>query len=611
MDTPWQPPSLNHKRQIWSGLPLTAQSLAISRCAQQPKAWTIVVAASSLQAQQLLDEITYFVNDTTYPIWLFPDWETLAYDAFSPHEDIISNRLKILSQLQHLDRGILIVPIATLLQRLAPKQYVSARTFCLETGQLLDLSAFTRQLQQAGYHAVSQVYTHGEYACRGSIIDLFPMGSHTPFRIDLLDTEIDSIRTFDSDSQLSVEKVSAIDILPAREFALDEESLQQFRLNWRKQFNGDPMQSPFYKSIQNGIIPNGAEYYLPLFHSHTDSLFAYLPSQCYFFLPENYAALSKSCTQEWQDRYERRNLDRSRPLLPPAQLFINSDEFKSILEGLKNRTCLLSDKPLENSVCFELTTAPPLSIQPQKTMPLIDINDYLTQSAQRVLICAHSVGRLQFNRDFFAKYGIDLPTMNSIEAFLKSTVPIAIVLAPLYDNFNCPPLKITLISEASLWGQKITERKKPRKDKRYSDDFANLAELSLGAPVVHLDHGIGRYEGLVVLDAGGQKGEYLLLSYENNDKLYVPVSSLHLISRYSGVNVDTAPLSHLGSAQWQKAKDKALAKARDTAAELLALYAKRSALTGHHFHIDELEYQQFCQGFAFEETFDQQQAIDA
>ena len=611
--TPWQPPLPANTPQTWSGLPLSAQSLAISRFAQQHRGWTVIIAASTLQAQQLLEEITYFIDDRNIPLWLFPDWETLAYDAFSPHEDIISNRLKILSQSQRLEQGILIVSIATLLQRLAPKQYVSARAFYLKIGQILDLTSFTRQLQQAGYHAVSQVYTHGEYACRGSIIDLFPMGSTTPFRIDLLDNEIDSIRTFDCDSQLSLEKVSTIDILPAREFALDDDSLQLFRRQWRETFSGDPMRSPFYQSIQNGLIPGGAEYYLPLFHPHTHTLFDYLHKNSYFFLPANYNDLSQACANEWQDRYERRQLDNSRPLLPPERLFISSTEFKSLVQKVENKICLLSDIMLKNSTGFALTAAPVLTIHPQKKSALQDIIDYQQQSTMRLLICAHSMGRRQFNQDFFAKLGLELPAVHSLDEFLQSTLPLAIIGAPLYDDFSCPPLHITLINEARLWGQKVSvsERKSTRREKRYSDDFANLADLSLGSAVVHLDYGIGRYEGLVVLEAGGQKGEYLLLSYENNDKLYVPVSSLHLISRYSGVHSEEVSLSHLGSAQWQKAKEKALAKARDTAAELLALYAKRSALTGHHFNIDELEYQQFCQGFAFEETVDQQQAIDA
>lgn len=611
--TPWQPPQPANTPQSWSGLPLSAQSLAISCFARQHPGWTIVIAASTLQAQQLLEEITYFIDDTNLPIWLFPDWETLAYDAFSPHEDIISTRLQILSQLQRLNTGILIVSIATLLQRLAPKEYVSGRTFDLKPGQNLDLSAFTRQLQQSGYHAVSQVYTHGEYACRGSIIDLFPMGSTVPFRIDLLDTEIDSIRTFDGDSQLSLEKVPAIDILPAHEFALDEASLQLFRRQWREAFSGDPMRSPFYQSIQNGLIPGGAEYYLPLFHSHTDTLFDYLHQNSYFFLPANYDELSTACAKEWQDRYQRRQLDNTRPLLPPERLFIETTEFKSLLQKIENNRCLLSVAVVEHSTDFALEAAPVLTIQPQKKAALQDILDYQQQSTMRVLISAHSMGRRQFNQDFFAKFGVELPAVQTIDEFLQGTLPLAIIAAPLYDDFSCPPLQITLINEARLWGQKvsISERKSSRREKRYSDDFANLADLSLGSAVVHLDYGIGRYEGLVVLDAGGQKGEYLLLSYEDNDKLYVPVSSLHLISRYSGVHSEEVTLSHLGSSQWQKAKEKALAKARDTAAELLALYAKRSALTGHHFNIDELEYQQFCQGFAFEETLDQQQAIDA
>lgn len=611
--TPWQLPPPTNTLQIWSGLPLSAQSLAISRFAEQHRGWTIVIAASALQAQQYLDEITYFIGDKQLPVWLFPDWETLAYDAFSPHEDIISNRLKILSQLQRLDRGVCIVSIATLLQRLAPKEYISARAFYLKLGQNLDLTAFTRQLQQAGYHAVSQVYTHGEYACRGSIIDLFPMGSTTPFRIDLLDTEIDSIRTFDCENQLSLEKVSAIDILPAREFALDEDSLQLFRRQWRETFNGDPMRSPLYQSIQNGLIPGGAEYYLPLFHSHTHTLLDYLHPNSYFFLPAQYDEFIQSTAKEWQDRYERRQLDSSKPLLPPARLFVSPAEFKSLLEKIENKSCLFSETALENSTSFALTPAPTLTIYPQKKEALHGITEYLQRSAMRLLICAHSMGRRQFNQDFFAKQGVELPSVQNLEDFLQSTLPMAIMTAPLYDDFSCPPLQITLMNEARLWGQKVSvsERKNTRREKRYSDDFANLADLSLGSAVVHLDYGIGRYEGLVVLDAGGQKGEYLLLSYENNDKLYVPVSSLHLISRYSGVHSEEVTLSHLGSTQWQKAKEKALAKARDTAAELLALYAKRSALMGHHFHIDELEYQQFCQGFAFEETVDQQQAIDA
>ncbi len=609
--TPWQPPINLETHKAWAGLPTTAQSLAISCFAQQHTTWTVVVAHSMLQAQQYLDEITYFVENDPYPVWLFPDWETLPYDAFSPHEDIISTRLKLLTQLQQTNKGILIVSLATLLQRLAPKQYVNARTFHLKVGDTLDIPALSRQLQQAGYHAVSQVYAHGEYACRGSIIDLFPMGSTTPYRLDLLGDEIDSIRTFDCDSQLSIEKVQAINILPAREFSLDDTSLQLFRRQWREAFSGDPMQASFYKNIQNGLIPSGAEYYLPLFHDTTATLFDYLSTDSFFFLPNAYASLSETILVEWQDRFQRRNLDSNRPLLPPERLCLTNEDVIKLFSARDNRVCLLSEALLENSISLSVTTPPPLAILQQKHNSLQAILDYQQQTQYRLLIAAHSLGRRQFNQDFFAKQGISLPVVNTLDDFLQSSFPIAIIAAPLYDHFVCPELNIAVLSEARLWGHKLSEKKATTREKRYSDDFANLAELSIGAPVVHIDYGIGRYQGLVVLEAGGQKGEYLLLLYDNDDKLYVPVTSLHLISRYSGVDSDLAPLSRLGSTQWQKAKEKALAKARDTAAELLALYAKRAALSGHHFTIDPLDYEAFSQGFAFEETVDQKSAIEA
>ncbi len=608
--TPWEPPGpLQKNSEIWSGLPLTAASIAIAAFARQNSGWTIVVAETVSEARQFQDEISYFSRDTQKPVFTFPDWEILAYDAFSPHEDIISQRLKWMSQLGHLPQGILIIALDTLLHRLAPRSYIHARSFYLKVGQNLDKMQLLRQLENAGYRSVSQVYTHGEYASRGSIIDLYPMGSTQPYRMDLLDTEIDSIRNFDPETQLSIAKIDLIDILPAREFALDETSLQHFRRQWRECFPGDPMRSSFYKSIQNGIAQSGAEYYLPLFHEKMETLFDYIDKDAYFFLPQNYEALSKTHYAQWEDRYQSRSQDSTRPVLTPAQLFLNANEFTALLNHRKSKLHYLN--AVSEPLLFDVRTVAPLSLLHDRSAPLTPIMEHLSAHQDRILICAQTAGRAQFTQDFFAKHGHPIPQLPNIDAFLKTEVPIAITVASVYDNFSCPALALTLLSEASLWGQKLTAKRETRAEKRFSDDFRNLADLPLGAPVVHLDHGIGRFEGLVVLDAGGQKAEYLLLSYDHNDKLYVPVSCLHLISRYSGSPAEDIPLAHLGSAQWQKAKEKALAKARDTAAELLDLYAKRSALKGYHFELDEFEYAEFSQGFAFDETEDQKSAIEA
>ncbi|UOG91230.1 MAG: transcription-repair coupling factor [Candidatus Thiothrix sulfatifontis] len=583
-------------------------------------------------AYQMDAALHFFAPDI--PRLILPDWETLPYDVFSPHEDIISERLKTLATLQNLKRGILIVPATTLLHRLAPTSYVHGHTFMVRKGSPLNIDKLRKQLEEAGYRNVSQVMAHGEYATRGSLLDLFPMGSHTPYRIDLFDEEVDSIRTFNPETQRTDVVVDSIELLPAREFPLDEAGIRTFRQNYRAQVEGDLTRSRIYEGVTQGKPPAGIEYYLPLFFEHTATLFDYLPKKTLLVLAEGVDAAVKTFWETVEYRYEQRRHDIERPLLAPEKLFLTAAMLGSWLEDYprvdvqRGRGVLHTpsssstedegEKERERgrmqyapTVDYGVAALPSLLIHARQEQPLFLLFNFLKDLKGRVLFTAESAGRREAFLTLLKDNGIAVKTLETWQDFFNSKAEMAVTVAPLENGFWLPDAKIAVIPENLLHGVQIQQQRRRRKATRDADAIIrNLTDLNAGAPVVHEEHGVGRYLGLETVTAGGVTAEYLLIEYANHDKLYVPVAALHLVSRYTGADPEHAPLHRLGNEQWDKARQKAAEKARDVAAELLDIHARRAAQQGHSFPFDDNDYRLFAGAFPFEETPDQALAIE-
>ncbi|WP_372738182.1 transcription-repair coupling factor [Neptunomonas sp.] len=590
----------------------SAAGLLIAQAALKHQQLTLVISRNSDTASLLENEIHFYSAAQNLQILPFPDWETLPYDTFSPHQDITSTRVSTLKQLSQLTHGVVIVPISTLMHRIAPSSFLQAHSLVLQTGQQLNIDILRQQLSDAGYRAVDTVNEHGEYTVRGSIIDLYPMGSETPFRIDLFDDEIDSLRTFDAESQRSIDKIEQIRLLPAREVPLTTEAIKKFKHNWRNAFDTDQRRCPTYQDVSNGFAPPGIEYYLPFFFDDTATLFDYLPKDTLIITD---GSLEHSCQQFWNDvnnRYEERRHDIERPILPPRAIFTPKEEFFAALKSFR-RLQFSSDPAKENSAgrinlpCEETSD---LTVNAQSTSPLALLTDFIaTHPNDRILFCAESAGRRAALQDLLAKANIKPTSVDNWQAFLDDEHSCALTVYPINRGLSISG-SMHVISESQLFGRQVFQRRRRARDKDQTDLIVrNLAELAPNAPVVHLDHGIGRYLGLQTIDLDGQTNEFVALSYANDAKLYVPVSSLHLISRYSGSSDELAPLHRLGTEQWSKARQKAAEKVRDTAAELLDIYARRAARKGFAFSDPAQEYQQFVSGFPFEETPDQEMAI--
>ncbi len=600
------------QQQHWSQLSGCARSLAIASFLTQNQKTCLIITPDTLTANQLEQELGFFgdfvINQNLLP---FPDWETLPYDEFSPHEDIISQRLMTLFRLPNLKQGVIIVPINTLLQRIAPKTFVQQEAFLLKLGDTLIIDDMKARLTQAGYLHTSQVVSHGEFSLRGSIMDLFPMGASHPFRIELFDNEVESIRTFDPDSQRSLEKTNAIELLPAREFPLTQQGISRFRQAFRAQFENTPTHVPVYQSITQGSCPAGIEYYLPLFFEQTQTLFDYLPENSLILMMGN---LNKDIAQFWQEikeRFELRRHDVERPLLNPQQVFIPENELFGKLKTFPLIRCHQTDNEQNTAIAFPCTPLPTLTLESRKASPLHHLESYMQKKPYRLLFCAESAGRREVLTELLRKIAITPEPMDTFQAFVQSEEKYGICIGPLAQGVELPEDNIAIISETELFGEQVLQQRRC-KGKTTDPDavIKNLTELHIGDPIVHIEHGVGRYLGLQNLSVQGQEREFLLIEYANEAKLYVPVASLHLVNRYTGVDAEHAPLNHLGSDHWQKAKRKAAEKARDVAAELLAIYAKREARQGFPFVYPEEDYQQFAAEFPFEPTPDQQRAID-
>ncbi|WP_313512982.1 transcription-repair coupling factor [Pseudomonas sp.] len=598
-------------KQYWGNLPGAALSLAIAEAASAAKRFTLLLTNDSQSAERLQEELRFFAPQL--PVLHFPDWETLPYDLFSPHQDIISQRIAALYRLPELQHGVLVVPITTAIHRLAPTRFLLGTSLVMDVGQKLDVEQLRARLEAAGYRYVDTVYEHGEFTVRGALIDLFPMGSARPYRIDLFDDEIETLRTFDPETQRSIDKVESIRLLPAREFPLDKKAVTDFRGRFRERFDVDFRRCPIYQDLASGITPAGIEYYIPLFFEETATLFDYLPQDTQVFsLP----GIEQAAEQFWNDvrnRYEDRRVDPERPLLPPVDVFLPVED---CFARLKNWPRVVAgQQDLETGVGrerFPASALPDLAIEAKASEPLGALRRFLDEFSGRVLFTAETAGRREVLLELLARLKLKPQQVEGWADFVAGDERLAIAIAPLDEGLLLETPALALVAESPLFGQRIMQRR--RRDKRQHDGdnvIKNLTELREGAPVVHIDHGVGRYLGLITLEIEGQAAEFLALQYAEEAKLYVPVASLHLIARYTGSDDALAPLHRLGSETWQKAKRKAAEQVRDVAAELLDIYARRAAREGYAFDDPKMDYETFSAGFPFEETPDQQTAIEA
>lgn len=581
------------------------RSLALCQTALNLNSPLAVIVPNLANVAQLIGELQFYAAGQKLEVLAFPDWETLPYDQFSPHQDIISERLLVLHKILTMKQGILVVAATTAMHKLAPVEYIRNCSLVLNKGDELDIAVWRANLLDRGYYLVNQVMEHGEFSIRGSIIDIFPMGSTEPYRIDLFDNEIDSIRTFDLETQKSLEPINNIRLLPAREFPLNAAAIDKFRTNWERQFTAAKNSSLLYESVNHGISAPGIEYYLPLFFDTTQNLFAYFPTNTAVVL---IGTVSKAISEFWQEingRYEQLKHDTSRPILSPEQIFISPETWQSITKNLK----IFAINPQGN---FATKQLPDLTIANSEANPLVKLQDFLSDKTDRVLFCAESLGRQEALLNVLRQANLTPKPFNSWNDFYHSSNKYGIAIGEL--EIGWWNKEIAVIPEAELLSQQVMQRRwRQGNAVKFSAEnlVRDLSELHLGDPVVHIEHGIGRYLGLQTITLDGQAAEYLVLEYADETKLYVPITSLHLISRYFGADAENVTYNTLGSKQWDKAKRKALEKIRDTAAELLDIYAHRAARSGFAFKSASEDYKKFISGFPYETTPDQQAAIDS
>jgi transcription-repair coupling factor (superfamily II helicase) len=601
----------------WGNLVGAALPLAISELVSKSSQLYLLLVPDTPAALRLEQELAVFLP-AGYPLYTLPDWETLPYDQFSPHQDIISQRLRTLYQLPSLSHGVVLLPVSTMMLRLTAPSHLQRQSLLLQKGQQLDLAALRQQLVQAGYRAVEQVMQHGEFSVRGSLLDLYPMGSERPYRIDFFDDEIDGLRTFDPDNQRTLQTVDQIELLPAHEFPLGKTAIERFRSRYRERFAVRNEKESLYQQVSNGALPAGIEYYLPLFAEQTSSLLAFLPANTVLLAQGDLEAAAQRFWQDINRRYDDRAIDLLRPILKPTELYFPVEEFFALLKPLSRvrlSRAALPEKP--GVLNAPASVLPDLNIHHQQQDPLQQVRHYLTtlkKANGRAIFLVESEGRRESLLQLLQRNQIFIRQVPTLSAALQNDADITVVVGALEQGCELTlPGPLALISENELFGQKVSQRRRRKHSQQISSDtiIRNLAEVALGQPIVHLQHGVGRYQGLQVLDAAGIVAEFVTIEYAGGSKLYVPVSALHLLSRYSGTEPEHAPLHKLGHDAWDKARKKAAEKIRDVAAELLDMYALRASQTGYGFKLDTESYQRFADGFPFEETADQLDAINA
>jgi transcription-repair coupling factor (superfamily II helicase) len=603
----------------WRGLTGSSPLLAVSEFRAEIKSaaeveqpgLTVIVTAEPATTDQWASGLRFFqsATSTTDDIVRFPDWETLPYDAFSPHQDITSERLACLQQLRNDPGGVLIVPAATLVQKIAPTTFLDGACFDLKRGQLFKTEEQRLRLEAAGYQATDTVTERGQYAIRGAVMDIFPMGADLPVRIDLFDDEIDTLRTFDPETQLSVDQINELIILPGKEFPFDDTAVARFRDQWHNAFNVDVRRCSIYQDVSSYIAPNGVEYYLPFFFDEMATLFDYLPTSTLFILEEGVVTAAEQYLDEVNQRYESLRHDVERPILPPNELYLNLEQLKHKLA--QHRRILLSNAEHKHQCDFSSYSFPDLHANPRLAQPASALKSFLEEQSQSALFVAETAGRREIFDEMLRKAGIDAKPIEHFDDYHTADhSQHCITVGPLNHGLWCS--KALIITETEVLGARQTSAPADNKALIDTDQIVrNLTELSIGAPVVHVEHGVGRYLGLDTLDIDGAAHEFLTLSYAGGAKLYVPVTSLHLIGRYAGADEEHAPLHRLGSDQWERAKRRAAEKVVDVAAELLDIYARRELKLSHRLAAELDDYEKFAAEFPFEVTNDQQNAIDA
>ena len=598
----------------WHQLYGSAAALALAEAASADRRLYVLITDSARELERLSAELRFFASPAL-PLLRLPDWEVLPYDLFSPHPDIISERLQTLFELPAARRGVLVVAADTLMQRLPPRNYVQGRAFELAAGEPLAIEPFRQRLIEAGYASVSQVASPGEFAVRGSLLDVYPMGAAAPLRIDLFDDQIEGIRRFDPDTQRSLETLPRLRLLPAREVPLEAEAVREFRRRYRTRFEGDPNRSVIYRGVAEGLAPAGIEFYQPLFFDSQATLFDYLPADAVIV---HDAGLAGSLGRAWQGiaaRYEDRRHDIERPVLSPAELFIEPAEIETrfsgfariTLDAFKADTELHADAAVRN---FPTAAPRELRVDVRAEQPFAPLDEFLRTFDGRVLLAADSPGRREVLQEMLRAHGHEVRNVESWQAFVAGRERLALTVAPDIEGLTLTTPPIALIAEAQLFGPRArAERTRARRAADPEAILRDLLDLNPGAPVVHEEYGVGRYRGLMPMDVGGQPGEFLVLEYQDGDRIYVPVQALHLVSRYTGAAPESAPLHKLGTDQWARARRRAAEQIRDVAAELLDLHARRKAQRGLALAVNDLDYQAFANAFPFEETEDQAQAI--
>ena len=601
-------PTSEHPLCYWNQLHGASVSLAISNAIVKSSQPILIIAPDSLTATRLVDEIHFFQPQVT--LFNFPDWEILPYDHFSPHQDIISQRLAALNQLPYLTQGAVVTTVSTLLHKICPGDFLAAHLFLLKIGDQINVDILRTRLSHAGYNLVPQVREHGEFAIRGSIIDIYPMGSKQPFRLDLFDNEIETIRYFSIETQRSLEQVKEINLLPAKEYPLTEVGINNFRNNWRTEFGGNPLLSPLYQDVSEGIASPGLEYYLPLFFSQTQTLFDYLPANSITLRwPSTYDKAS-TFWQETSTRYDQHRHDRARPLLAPDKILLHPDQLQTLIKQWP-QIIINSSAANEYAEQFASSPLPEIAIQQNKSAPWQNLQAFLTQQTARVLFCAESSGRREVLTQVLRNLNIQPELCLNWQNFITNSHPYNLLVAPLEEGFALQNPSVCVITETQLYGQRVMQRRLRKKTSQDPNTLIrDLTELQLGDAIVHVEHGVGKYLGLQTLTVSDQTTEFLTIEYQGGDKLYVPIANLHLVNRYTGSDPDRTPINKLGTEQWQKAKKRAAEKVRDVAVELLELYAKRAAREGYQYEIPEPAYSNFAAQFPFEETPDQLQAIE-
>ena len=585
--------------------------LAIAEAACTSNRVLLVALEDQHRLEMLETEIRYFLGPSgSEMVHHFPGWECLPYDNFSPYQDIISKRLRLLSRLPDMQSAVVLIHCADLMQRLPPTDYILSHTFSLHRNQKVDLQRLQSRLVQSNYVSVTQVMSPGEFAVRGGLIDIFPMGSDIPFRLDLFDQDIESIRLFDPETQRSREKINAIELLPAREFPVTEEGVQQFRSSFRKRFEGDPSQQRMYREISMGIVPPGSEFFFPLFFDSTSTIFDYLYEKTIFVQTAEQSNFLLTQWAEIKDRHTSARADATRKTLDPEELYLHPDEVHEAIQGY-SRIRTLGDHPVQATWQAAVQPSPYYPVNPRKEAPYQSLVTHLKETGNRVLMIAGSPGRREALDGVLMHNGLPGSPVPDFHEFPDSDTALGLTVAPLERGLVLPDAGIEMICESQLYGDRVHQKRQRSAQSRNPDAIIkSLAELNIGDPVVHIEHGVGRFIGLQVLTISDEKSEFLAIEYLDHDKLFIPVLSLDRISRFVGGSPDQAPLHRLGGDQWEKSKKRARDKAYDVATELLEVEALRNARKGHPFDPDQEAFDRFCSQFSFEETPDQQQAIE-